>query len=101
MTRRYDILRGDKSTAGGTVEGGDPNDRVGNREQAYENDPVWCPACKTMGRIVCVGVRLSMTGPDGRQGALSEDLCVCKCMPSPVLIPSQYGSYTEPAQFTG
>ena len=49
MTRRYDILKGDKTTAGGTVEGGDPNDRVGNREQAYENDPVWCPRLQNHG----------------------------------------------------
>jgi hypothetical protein len=44
MTRRYDVLRGDNTTAGGTVLGGDANDKVGDREQAYEDDPVWCPA---------------------------------------------------------
>jgi uncharacterized Zn-binding protein involved in type VI secretion len=93
--RRYDILKGDRTTAGGTVEGGDGNDRVNNREQAYEDDPVWCPACKTMGRIVCYGPRLSMKGPDGREGALSDDLCVCGCNPSPRLIPSQYASYMD------
>jgi len=95
MTRRYDILKGDKTTADGTVEGGDPNDRIGNREQAYENDPVWCPACQSMGQIVCVGPRLSMTGPDGRQGALSDDLCVCQCTLSPTLVPSQDASYMD------
>lgn len=95
MTRRYDILKGDSTTAGGTVEGGDANDKVGDREQAYETDPVWCPACNTMGRIVCVGSRQSMSGPDGREGALSDDLCVCLCNPSPLLIPSQYTSYME------
>ncbi len=40
MTRRYDILKGDRTTTGGTVEGGDPNDRVGDYEQAHEDDPV-------------------------------------------------------------
>ncbi|MGO4811044.1 PAAR domain-containing protein [Cupriavidus sp. 2MCAB6] len=93
--RRYDITRGDSTTSGGTVEGGDGDDKVGDREQAYEGDPVWCPACKTMGRIVCVGPRLSMTGPDGRQAALSDDLCVCRCDPSPRLIPSQHASYMD------
>ncbi|MEJ0003867.1 MAG: PAAR domain-containing protein [Pararobbsia sp.] len=95
MTRRYDILKGDKTTAGGTVEGGDDNDKVGHREQAYEDDPVWCPSCETMGRIVCVGSRLPMRGPDGREGALSDDLCVCQCNPSPSLIPSQYTSHMD------
>lgn len=95
MVRRYDILKGDKTTTGGTVEGGDGNDRVGDREQAFENDPVWCPACQSMGLIVCFGPRLSTTGPDGREAALSDDLCVCKCSPSPRLIPSQYSSFMD------
>ena len=95
MTRRYDITKGDSTTVGGVVEGGDGNDTLGGREQAYENDPVWCPACKTMGRIVCVGPRLSMTAPDGREAALSDDLCVCRCDQSPRLIPSQYSSYMD------
>ncbi|WP_183035308.1 PAAR domain-containing protein [Cupriavidus sp. UME77] len=95
MTKRYDITRGDATTSGGTVEGGRRDDKVGDREQAYEGDPVWCPVCKTMGRIVCAGPRLSMTGPDGRQAALSDDLCVCRCDPSPRLIPSQHASYMD------
>jgi uncharacterized Zn-binding protein involved in type VI secretion len=95
MPRRYDILKGDSTTSGGVVDGGNPNDRVGDRAQAYENDPVWCPACKTMGQIVCVGLRLSMKGPDGRQAALSDDLCVCRCEPSPLLIPSQHSSFMD------
>lgn len=93
--RRYDIIKGDKTSVGGTVEGGDATDKVGDRDQAYENDPVWCPVCKTMGRIVGVGPRVPMTSPDGRQAALSDDLCVCGCDPSPFLIPSQYSSYMD------
>jgi len=88
MTRRYDILRGDLTTLGGIVQGGDANDMVGHREQAYEGDPVWCPVCKSVGQIVCIGPRLSTTGPDGREAALSDDLCVCRCSPSPLLLPS-------------
>jgi uncharacterized Zn-binding protein involved in type VI secretion len=95
MTRRYDIVKGDATTAGGIVQGGDSNDMLNGREQAYETDPVWCPVCKSMGRIVCVGPRLSMTGPDGREAALSDDLCVCLCNPSPRLIPSQGASYMD------
>lgn len=95
MTRRYDIVKGDFTTVGGIVQDGDPNDILNGREQAYENALVWCPACKTMGRIVCIGRRLSMTGSDGREVALSDDLCVCRCSPSPRLIPSQGASYMD------
>lgn len=95
MTRRYDILRGDKTTTGGIVLGGDASDKVGDREQAYEDDPVWCPVCQTTGRIVCQGGRQSMKAPDGREGALSDDICACKCTPSPLLVPSQYISYSD------
>lgn len=95
MVRRYDILKGDKTTSDGTVLGGDSNDRVGDREQAYERDDVWCPACQSMGKIVCQGPRLSMQGPDGPEGALSDDLCVCKCDPPPRLLPSQQSSYVD------
>ncbi|SAL70858.1 hypothetical protein AWB71_04318 [Caballeronia peredens] len=95
MTRRYDIVKGDKTTSAGIVQGGDSNDTLNGHEQAYEGDPVWCPVCKMMGRIVCVGPRLSMTGPDGREGALSDDLCVCLCDPSPRLIASQDASYMD------
>src|SRR5579863_5554135 len=35
--------------------------------------PVGCLVCKTIGRIVCVGPRHSMTSPDGREAALSDD----------------------------
>lgn len=93
--RRYDILKGDRTTANGTVDGGDTHDKVGDREQAYENDPVWCPSCNTTGRIVCTGPRLSMKGPDGREAALSDDMCACQCNPSPRLLPSQYTSYMD------
>ena len=95
MIRRYDIVNGDSTTAGGTVEVADGRDILGNREQAYEDDLVRCPACHSTGRIVCVGPRLSMTGPDGREAALSDDLCVCRCDPSPRLIPSQNISYMD------
>lgn len=89
MIRRYDIMKGDKTTSDGTVLGGDANDRIGDREQAYERDEVWCPTCQSMGFIVCDGPRLSMKDPNGREGALSDDLCVCKCDPPPRLLPSQ------------
>lgn len=93
--RRYDIVKGDTTTAGGIVQAGDGKDQIGDREQAYENDPVWCPACKTIGKIVCDGPRISTTGPDGRQAALSDDLCVCQCPTPPRLVSSQSVSYID------
>lgn len=93
--RRYDIVKGDSTTAGGIVRSADGNDLIGQSEQAYENDPVWCPACKTTGKIVCDGPRISTTAPDGRQAALSDDLCVCQCSTPPRLVASQSVSYIE------
>ncbi|WP_175783127.1 PAAR domain-containing protein [Burkholderia anthina] len=93
--KRYDIVKGDTTTAGGLIEGCNGNDLVGAREQAYEGDPVACPACETVGKIACDGPRIRTTGPDGRQAALSDDLCVCQCSPSPRLIASQISSFIE------
>lgn len=93
--RRYDIVKGDMTTVGGIVQGGDGQDVLHGREQAYEHDPVWCPVCKTLGVIVCDGPRHSSTGPDGRQSALSDDLCRCACPTPPKLVASQSVSCIE------
>ena len=95
MVRRYDILKGDLTTKHGVVLGGSAVDSIDGRDQAYEGDPVRCPECKSVGRIVCVGPRLPSKGADGRESALSEDLCVCKCDPSPRIIASQISSFVE------
>ncbi|WP_374626008.1 PAAR domain-containing protein [Pandoraea sp.] len=95
MVRRFDILTGDKTTAQGTVQQGATGDRIGEVEQAYEGDPVWCPACKTTGHISCTGPRLPTKGPDGREAALSDDLCTCECERHPCLVPSQFASYID------
>jgi uncharacterized Zn-binding protein involved in type VI secretion len=93
--RRYDIRHGDTTTSNGRIQTTSESDTIDGLAAAYENDPVWCDACKTMGRIACVGPRVSTTGPDGRQQALSDDLCKCKCSPSPRLIASQTRSYCD------
>jgi uncharacterized Zn-binding protein involved in type VI secretion len=95
MTKRYDLVQGDKTTTGATILNGDSTDMLGDREQAYENDAVACPVCKTIGRIVCVGPRHSMTSPDGREAALSDDICLCNCIPGSHFLPSQYTSYMD------
>ncbi|KVD50867.1 hypothetical protein WS61_29815 [Burkholderia sp. ABCPW 11] len=93
--RRYDIVKGDTTTVGGIVQGGDGADLIDGREQAYEHDPVWCPVCKTLGKIGCTGPRISTTGPDGREAALSDDLCLCACPTPPKLVASQSVSYID------
>lgn len=89
MNQRFDICEDDSSTAGGTVIATSRANLIGGRAVAYEGDPVWCPKCNTTGHIVCVGKRLPNRGVDGREQALSYDLCMCKCDPRPLLIASQ------------
>jgi len=93
--KRYDIVKGDRTTVGGVVEAGDSSDMLNGQQQAYEGDPVSCPVCETTGKIRCEGPRQSTTGPDGRQSALSDDLCICKCSPSPRLVASQNASCSD------
>ena len=64
--RRYDIVKGDMTTVGGIVQGGDGQDVLHGREQAYEHDPVWCPVCKPLGVIVCDGPPI-LAVPDAAQ----------------------------------
>ncbi|WP_432260516.1 PAAR domain-containing protein [Cupriavidus sp. TMH.W2] len=89
MNRRHDIFNGDTTTTSGTVIATSRAEMLNGRALAYEGDPVWCPKCKTTGKIVCVGERLPNRGPDGREQALSYDWCLCKCDPKPRLIASQ------------
>ncbi|HDR9249330.1 PAAR domain-containing protein [Burkholderia vietnamiensis] len=86
---RYMILDGDHTTVAGIVRATATPFELGGRHIAHEGDDVICPACKTVGKIQCVGPRQPMTGPDGRPVALSDDLCICKCAPPPKLVPSQ------------
>ena len=92
--QRYDICHGDTTTAGGRVIATRSNDTFRGRSVAYEYDPVWCPKCKTTGKIVCVRRRYD-TGPSGTQSALRGDWCLCKCDPHPLLIARQQDSSTS------
>jgi uncharacterized Zn-binding protein involved in type VI secretion len=59
---------------------------------ALEGDPVDCPACGTQGVIKCVSPRM----PDnfnGKEFALSDDLCICGCNPPPKLVADQNFRY--------
>jgi uncharacterized Zn-binding protein involved in type VI secretion len=94
MSRRPYIRNGDRTNVGGQVETPDRKDMVDGRIAAYGDDPVWCPECKTYGRIGCTGARLPEFGSGGKRPALADDLCLCECRPYPVLIPSQTTSFS-------
>ncbi|TGP40306.1 PAAR domain-containing protein [bacterium M00.F.Ca.ET.228.01.1.1] len=89
MVKRFYICKGDTTTAGGTVLESSSVMHCDGRPLAFEGDAVACPACNSTGRIVCEGARWPMSGPDGRQAALDDDICLCRCNPLPRLIASQ------------
>jgi uncharacterized Zn-binding protein involved in type VI secretion len=87
MRRNY-LQVGDKSSAGGIV--------IDEMEDCFNEDTaltflgarVVCPACGTTGIIVPTGPRWPNNWM-GKEMAMEEDLCACKCSPSPIMIASQ------------
>lgn len=94
MLRRYDITLGATTTAGGRVITASPDDTILGVPVAVEGDEVECPKCNSVGVIVPDGPRLSDTIL-GRQIALSDDLCLCKCDPPPRMVAIQDFTYQE------
>jgi len=90
--KRHTITEGATTTAGGKVTGASSHGSINGARIALENDPVYCPACKSTGHIICAGARLNERW-NGVQVALENDLCVCKCYPHPRLVPSQTVRY--------
>ncbi len=86
--RRYHITVGAKTTADGTVRTGWECSTIHGLAMAREDDEVDCPACNSIGVIVCDGPRL-VERLEGRNAALDGDLCRCKCDPPPRLIANQ------------
>jgi len=85
---RYYIRAGATTTAGGTVRASSEFNDIDGLPVAREGDAVDCPACGTQGRIECTEPRLSDTF-DGKEYALSDDLCICECSPPPKLVADQ------------
>nr|WP_105510000.1 PAAR domain-containing protein [Paraburkholderia sp. BL21I4N1] len=79
----------DDPTAHGTVLARSTTLVLNDRAIAQEGDDVSCPACNSIGKIQCDGPRVTMSGPNGRRVALSDDLCICQCSPPPKLVASQ------------
>lgn len=90
--KRYNITVGAPTSAGGKVSTGNSCSVIDGVATAYEGDKCWCPACASEGVIALDGPRLSETW-DGREVALSDDLCLCKCSPPPRLIAAQSRVY--------
>lgn len=88
MTTRYYITLGASTTAGGKVSSVDHQDTIFGMRVALERDKCWCPQCNSEGVITLHGPRVSTTF-GGREAALSDDLCVCKCNPPPRLVATQ------------
>ncbi len=85
---RYYIRDGATTTAGGTVMASSGFNVIDGSPVAREGDAVDCPACGAQGRIECVMPRLSDTF-EGKEYALSNDLCICECSPPPKLVADQ------------
>ena len=85
---RYHVTEGASTTAGGTVLAAGSAITVDGVRCALEGDPLYCPACKSEGKIRCSGPRIPETW-NGRQVALSGDLCICGCPSPPTLLPGQ------------
>ncbi|WP_322092448.1 PAAR domain-containing protein [Paraburkholderia bannensis] len=87
--RRKMIVEGDKTTKDGVVVTGDATMTSGGRPLAYVGAEVSCPACNSTGKIANVMPYMPMTFCSGKQVALENDVCLCKCDPPPKLIASQ------------
>ncbi len=88
LMRRYVITVGALTTSGGKVISASSDVRIGDAAIALEGDLVSCPACKTTGKIVCVDPRIPETW-NGKNVALENDLCICRCANPPKLMPNQ------------
>lgn len=85
---RYHITLDATTTAGGKVISATSHRSINGAKVAYAGDSVYCSRCKSEGVIEPDGPRISDTF-NGRQVALSDDLCRCRCEPPPRLIANQ------------
>jgi uncharacterized Zn-binding protein involved in type VI secretion len=86
--RRYTITLGAPTTSGGKVISASSDGKIDGVPIALEGDLVTCPVCKTAGKILCVGPRIPETW-NGKNVALENDLCICRCAHAPKLMPNQ------------
>ncbi|WP_175714002.1 PAAR domain-containing protein [Burkholderia ambifaria] len=87
-------MLGDKTTAGGIVAQGERASTVNGQPFAYQDAKINCQSCSSVGAIRNIGPNRPM-GLMGKQVALENDLCICKCNPPPRLIASQRTAFIE------
>lgn len=86
--KRYHITLGASTTTGGKVITASSCCSINGIKVALEGDAIICPACKSKGTIRIFGPRIPESW-NGKQVALHDDLCVCKCPSPPRLIANQ------------
>lgn len=86
--KRYYVRDGAKTSADGLVRASCGFSTQEGKALAREGDPVDCPTCGEQGVIQCAGPRLQDQS-EGKQYALSDDLCICACSPAPKLLADQ------------
>ncbi|MES2743176.1 MAG: PAAR domain-containing protein [Pseudomonadota bacterium] len=87
--RRHFILVGDETTAGGKVIEGLASHTYHGRLTAFEGAQISCAGCKSTGVVRCVAPMRPFILSNGKQAALENDLCICKCPTPPKLVASQ------------
>ncbi|MGZ3183759.1 MAG: PAAR domain-containing protein [Telluria sp.] len=92
--RRYAITLGSSTSSGGKVITAGSPMSIQGAPIALEGDVAFCGKCGHEGKIMCVGPRVPETWM-GRQIALQDDLCVCRCSEPPKLISSQTLKYQD------
>lgn len=92
--RRYTITLHASTSAGGKVITASASGNIAGKKIALEGDLVFCPACKTEGKIFCVSPR-NREHWNGKQVALENDFCLCQCPVLPKLIPVQNIRYQQ------
>lgn len=86
--KRYTLTLGATTSAGGKVIAASSHGSINGCTIALEGDAIYCPACKTAGKVVCIGARIPEHW-NGKQVGLSGDLCDCGCRPPPRLYACQ------------
>lgn len=82
--KRYTLTLGATTSAGGKVIAASGRGSINGAAIALEGDAIYCPACKSKGKILCIGARIAEHW-SGVQIGLSGDLCACGCRPLPRL----------------
>ncbi|NYE61775.1 putative Zn-binding protein involved in type VI secretion [Duganella sp. 1224] len=90
--QRYHITLGASTSTGGKVISASSCCSIDGVLVALEGDAIFCPACKSPGKIKIFGPRIPESW-NGTQVALQDDLCICKCAPPPKLIANQQRKY--------